>query len=244
VTPDAAPVAALTVTPTTGVAPFAVTADASASTDTDPTPIASYTFNFGDGTATATQATPTASHTYTKAGTFTLTVTVTDTAKLSATATQQVISKQNLIGNSGFENNTSGWTTDSSTVSLTRVAGGHSGSWAAQLANTGASATSCILDDSPNSVNKTAAGTYTAMLWVKGATAGVTLTLRLQELKASTVVGSAAATVTLSTSWQLITVSYPVTQAGKTALDYNAFVSGVPGRTTGFYADDAALVLG
>jgi Pyruvate/2-oxoglutarate dehydrogenase complex, dehydrogenase (E1) component, eukaryotic type, alpha subunit len=51
VTPDAAPVAALTVTPTSGVAPFAVTADASGSTDTDATPIASYAFSFGDGTA-------------------------------------------------------------------------------------------------------------------------------------------------------------------------------------------------
>ena len=244
VTADAAPVAALTVTPASGVAPFAVTADASGSTDTDPTPIASYAFNFGDGTAIVTQASPTASHTYTKSGTFTVTVTVKDTANLSATATQQVISKQNLIGNSGFENNTSGWTTGNSSVTLTRVAGGHSGSWAAQLANTGSTATTCTLDDSPNQVSKTASGTYTASLWVKAATAGATLTLRLQEMKNTTVVGSATSTITLSTSWQLITVSYTATQPGKTALNFNAFVNSVPARTTGFYADDAVVTLG
>ena len=244
VTADAPPVAALTVTPTSGVAPFAVTANASGSTDTDPTPIASYAFNFGDGTATVTQASPSASHTFTKAGTFTVTVTVKDTADLSSTATQQVISKLNLIGNSGFENNTSGWTTGSSAVTLTRVAGGHSGSRAAQLANTGSTATVCTLNDSPNWVNKTAAGTYTASLWVKGAIAGATLTLRLQELNGATVVGSATSTITLSTSWQLITVSYTVKQPTRTALDFNAFVNSVPARTTGFYADDASITLG
>jgi len=244
VTADAPPVAALTVTPTSGVAPFAVTANASGSTDTDPTPIASYAFNFGDGTAVVTQASPTASHTYTKSGTFTVTVTVKDTANLTATATQQVISKQNLIGNSGFENNTSGWTTGSSAVTLTRVAGGHSGSSAAQIANTSSTATVCTLDDSPNAVNKTAAGTYTASLWVKGATAGATLTLRLQEMNGASLVGSATSTVTLSTSWQQITVSYTVKQPGKTALNFNAFVNSVPARTTGFYADDAAITLG
>jgi len=43
-------------------------------------------------------------------------------------------------------------------------------------------------------------------------------------MKSATVVGSATATVALSTSWQLITVSYTVTQPGKTALNFNAFV--------------------
>jgi len=78
----------------------------------------------------------------------------------------------------------------------------------------------------------------------KGATAGATLTLRLQEMKSATVVGSATATVALSTSWQLITVSYTVSQSGKTSLDFNAFVNNVPARTTGFYADDAVITLG
>ncbi|MGH8968958.1 MAG: PKD domain-containing protein, partial [Actinomycetes bacterium] len=88
---DAPPVAALTVTPASGVAPHAVTADASASTDTDATPIASYAFNFGDGTAVVgPQAGATTTHTYNTPGPYTVTVTVTDTAGLSSTATDTV----------------------------------------------------------------------------------------------------------------------------------------------------------
>jgi peptidoglycan/xylan/chitin deacetylase (PgdA/CDA1 family) len=244
VAPDSAPSAALTVTPTTGIAPFTVTASASGSTDNDPTPIASYTFNFGDGTAIVTQASSTATHAYNKAGTFTVTVTVKDTANLTSSTTKQVVSKQNLINNSGFENNATGWTTGSGAVSLTRVSPGHTGSWAAQLANTSNSATTCTLDDSPNAVGKTSAGTYTASLWVRGATSGGVLTLRLTELNKNTSVGSAAATVSLTTSWQLITVSYVARQPGTTALNFNAIVTNVPARTTGFYADDAAITLG
>ena len=89
--PDQPPVAALTVTPASGLVNLAVTANASASTDTDATPIASYTFNFGDGSAAVgPQPGATANHTYTRAGTYTIQVTVTDTAGLSSTATRSV----------------------------------------------------------------------------------------------------------------------------------------------------------
>jgi parallel beta-helix repeat protein len=88
---DAAPAAALTVTPTSGVINLAVTADASASTDADLTPIAGYSFDFGDGTApTGLQSSAKAAHTYTAAGTYTVKVTAQDTAGLSSTATSQV----------------------------------------------------------------------------------------------------------------------------------------------------------
>jgi len=90
---DLPPAAALSVTPTSGTAPVAVTADASGSTDSDPTPIASYTFNFGDGTVVGPQAGSTAGHTYTSAGTYTVTLTVRDTigqaSSSSATVTVQ-----------------------------------------------------------------------------------------------------------------------------------------------------------
>jgi PKD repeat protein len=91
---DQPPVAALTVTPTSGTAPVAVTANASGSSDTDSTPIASYTFSFGDGTGSVTSLTATATHTYTTSGTFTVTVTVRDTANLARTATQKVTVKK------------------------------------------------------------------------------------------------------------------------------------------------------
>jgi len=88
---DGPPVSKLSVTPSIGAPPLAVTADASASIDADGTPIARYAFDFGDGTATVPpQVAASAGHTYTGAGTFTVTVTVTDTAGLSSTATRTV----------------------------------------------------------------------------------------------------------------------------------------------------------
>jgi PKD repeat protein len=243
VTVDSPPVAALSLSASSGVAPFAVTADASRSTDTDPTPIVSYTFTFGDGTAAVTQAGATATHTYAAAGTFTVTVTAKDSAGLTGSATAQVVSKQNILNNATFESNTSGWAGGTNST-LARVAGGHSGSWSARVTNSARVAATSSMSDSPNRVNKTSAGTYTASMWVKGAVAGKPLTLTLTELAGTTVVGTGTATVTLSTSWQLVTVTYTVKQPGKTGLDLTAAVAGVPALTTAFFADDATLVLG
>ncbi len=92
VTPvDNPPAASMAVTPSSGFAPLAVTADASGSTDNDGTPIATYKFNFGDGSAlVGPQPGPTAGHTYTAAGSYTVTVTVVDTAGFASTATASV----------------------------------------------------------------------------------------------------------------------------------------------------------
>ena len=89
--PENPPAAVLTVTPSSGVVPLAVTADASGSTDVDNTPISSYTFDFGDGSApVGPQAGATATHTYSATGTFTVTVTVRDTGGLASTKTATV----------------------------------------------------------------------------------------------------------------------------------------------------------
>ncbi len=89
VTATAPPTAALTVSPSSGATPLAVTADASGSTPGSK-PIATYTFNFGDGTVVGPQASAVATHTYSAAGSYTVTVTVTDTAAATATATRTV----------------------------------------------------------------------------------------------------------------------------------------------------------
>ena len=92
-TPDLPPNAQLTVTPSSGVPPLGVIANACASTDNDGTGIGRYSFNFGDGTAAVVVLPPacsTPTHTYTSSGNYTVTVTVTDTANLSSTATARV----------------------------------------------------------------------------------------------------------------------------------------------------------
>ncbi len=94
VTPDQAPVAALTVTPAAAGSPS--TLDASASTVRFGS-IAAYAWTFGDGT-TAVTTTPVTSHTYTAAGNYTATVTATSTG---GTSTTQVFTGQTMSRNGG-----------------------------------------------------------------------------------------------------------------------------------------------
>jgi Calcineurin-like phosphoesterase len=165
------------------------------------------------------------------------TVTGNDSGKTSTAALAV-----SFVGNPGFETNTTGWNVGSSTeVTLARVAGGHSGGWAAQLTNTGTSATSCVLNDSPSWVRTTSAGTYTGSVWVKGGSAATTLTLWFREWAPSGArLGVAASHITLTTAWQPVTVSYTIASPGST-LDFQAFVDSAPPGTC-FYADDATIV--
>jgi PKD repeat protein len=241
---DPPPVARLTVSPSSAAAPVAVTADASASTDTDGTPIGSYSFDWGDGsTATGPQASATETHTYTAAGTYTVTVTVKDTAGQATTATAQVAAKPNLVGNPGFETSLSGWNTSGSIagVTLSRVAGGHGGDWSAKLVNGATTAGTCTLNDAPDWAKPTVAGKYAASIWVRADTPGATLKVRLVEWSGTTNMGSAVATVTLSTSWQSVNLNYTTIAPGS-SLDFNAYVLGAPPGTC-FYADDVSIYL-
>jgi parallel beta-helix repeat protein len=246
--PDQPPVAALSVAPTTGTAPLLVTADASASTDADQSPIATYRFDFGDGTIIGPQSGPTAMHTYTGLGTYTVSLRVTDTAGLSSTAPTVSVTVSdtppasgNLVGNAGFETGLSGWNTSGSDagVSLARVAGGHSGSWAALLANTSQGNSTCTLNDSPNWVLTNQGGTYTASLWVKADSPGQTLKLRIREYAGSTLMAAPTVQVSLTTSWRQVSVVHTPSVVGS-SLDVNAYVSKAqPG--TCFYADDISI---
>jgi hypothetical protein len=122
------------------------------------------------------------------------------------------------------------------------VAGGHSGGFAAQLTNAGSTASECNLNDSPNWVSTTVAGTYTGSLWVRADVGGATLKLRFREYAGTTFMGSLTTQMTLGTAWQLVTVSYMPAAAGSSTLDFNAFVSNAPVGTC-FYADDAAVTV-
>jgi PKD repeat protein len=237
--------AALTVSPSSGPAPLAVTADASGSRDTDATPIGSYRFDFGDGSSVVGPG-ATATHTYSAAGTFTVKVTVTDTAGLSATATAtaqvSASANANLVRNPGFETDLSGWNTSGSdaNVMLARIAGGHTGGSAAQLVNTGTAPSTCTLNDSPNWVLTTSAGGYVASLWVRADNPGATLTVRFREYVGSTLARVTIAQFTLTTTWQQVSVAHTTASPGSSTLDFNAYVSKAqPG--TAFYADDVTI---
>ncbi|HEY9289114.1 MAG TPA: PKD domain-containing protein [Candidatus Dormibacteraeota bacterium] len=87
---DAAPVAALAVSPQAGASPLTVTADASGSTDTDQTPIAQVFIDFGDGTTLLANAQRRATHVYDTPGTYTVTATVIDSGQHTSKATATV----------------------------------------------------------------------------------------------------------------------------------------------------------
>lgn len=81
------PVAVLSITPKSGIAPVTVTASTAGSSDPDGT-IAKTSINFGDGSAAVSAAS--ASHVYSAAGTYTITATVTDNSGASSSATSTV----------------------------------------------------------------------------------------------------------------------------------------------------------
>jgi len=98
-----------------------------------------------------------------------------------------------------------------------------------------------LLNDHPNAVGTTSAGTYTANLWVRADTAGATLKVKFREFQSSTLMGSKSTSVVLSTAWQRVTVSYaPV--APPSNLDFNAYVDNAVVDVC-FYADDASITL-
>jgi hypothetical protein len=244
-----APEAALTVTPHLlgGVAPLTVHADASASAAGD-RPIASYTFRFPDGTTVGPQPEPTADHTYLGSANGAVQVMVTDTDGVSSPASSDWISvSPGIAGNPTFDADTSGWNTSGSSpgVTLTQVAGGHSGKSAARLANGGTAAAGCILNDAPNWVRTTAAGRYMASLWVRADAPGGTLKLKLREYRKDTgaLVGSATTTAALTTSWQQVKVAYAPLAPGDSTLDYTASVGNVAVGNSCFDADDATIAL-
>ena len=150
----------------------------------------------------------------------------------------------NLVHNPDFETALTGWNTSGSApqVSLARVPGGHTGGWSGEVLNTGTTPGSCVLNDSPNWVRTTSAGTYTATLWARADTPGATLKLRLQEYSDGALLGSAKEAITLTTSWQKVSVAYEPVAPLSSTLDYSAYVlNAQPGDC--FYADDAAIHL-
>jgi hypothetical protein len=199
------------------------------------------TVAFGDPSALSTTAT------FSAAGTYVLRLTADDSALQTSddlTVTVNAASG-NLVGNPGFETDTSGWNVGDSDpgVALTRVSGGHSGGWASLVANGGATtAAKCKLQDAPNWVKTTSLGTYTGTMWVRADTPGATLTMKLREFNGSTLVAAGSTSVALTTSWQLVTVSYVPTMPGVSTLDFMALVSNAAvGKC--FYADDLSLSL-
>jgi PKD repeat protein len=91
--PNTAPMAQLTVTPSSGGAPLSVMLDGHTSSDPDSIDtVASYTFNFGDGTDDVTQTSSTLTHTFNQIGMYPVKLVVTDSrGKVSSNTAMQMV---------------------------------------------------------------------------------------------------------------------------------------------------------
>jgi hypothetical protein len=199
------------------------------------------TVTFGDASSLSTTAS------FSPSGTYVLRLTADDSALQSSDDLTVTVnsSSQNLVGNPGFETDTAGWNTSGSDVgvTLTRVSGGHSGGWSGLVANGGSgTAATCKIQDAPNWVTTTSAGTYTGSMWVRADSPGATLTIKLRQYNSSTLVGLKTASITLTTSWQMVSVSYVPAMPGTSTLDFLGLVSNAPVGTC-FYADDISIVV-
>lgn len=197
----------------------------------------------GPGTVSfSAPASPTTTASFGAAGTYLLRLTASDSA-LSASDDVTVVASTapvsgNLVPNPGFEAGATGWNASGGT--LTRVSPGHTGSYAARLANTGTGTATCQLNDHPDTVASTAAGRYTAGMWVLGAAAaGSTATLRVREYAGSTLVGTTEAKLVLSTGWQQVSLTHTVVSPGS-HLDLTLRRSTPAGQTC-FTVDDVAV---
>jgi hypothetical protein len=79
-------------------------------------------------------------------------------------------------------------------------------------------------------------------MWVRADTPGASFTMKLREYNGGTLVAVKTATLVLSTSWQLVTLSYVPGMPGVSNLDILGMVSNAPVGTC-FYADDVSLIL-
>ena len=85
----------------------------------------------------------------------------------------------------------------------------------------------------------TQAGPYTASIWARSDTSGLTLKLRVREYASGVLQGSVVQSMALTSSWQQVTASYtPVTPGS--SLDFEAFTSNSPVGVC-FQADDASI---
>jgi len=145
-----------------------------------------------------------------------------------------------LVANGGFEVGLNGWTKSDRRTSLARTcASAHTGACSAELGRSRSG--SAVLDDSPDSVGSTVAGTvYRGTAWVL-APSGRTVTLRLRELRNGSVVHTSSVSSTGDGSWnQLAVTSAPV--AGGSSLSVEVVVSLARGSVARI--DDVSLVTG
>ena len=238
------PSAALAVEPSSGIAPLAVRASAAASVDSDGQ-IVSYRFDFGDGTRVGPQPGAEAQHTY-GPGHWTVRVDVTDDDGATASSFVNVnVSSppSNLVANSSFETNTTGWA-GSGEASIRRVGGGHSGGFSLLASAPLLGLASYGVTDQPNWVQRTAGvGTrYHVRAWVRTELGVGIVGLVVREFTSGSSFTTRSSTIQLGTGWAALDLDVTTRLAGS-ALDVS-IMNAPSALGTAFRVDDVSIMLG
>lgn len=146
----------------------------------------------------------------------------------------------NLVTNSSFETNTTGYAQNAASGSLTRdttANGAHSGSAFAEQDNPGSNSDEGVKTDE---IAVTASESYTASVWLRGTVGSENVTVELAEYTSgSTLVGETSESTYLTTDWQRIQVTRAFGATGEKA---RIIVRGTNTEAMTFYLDDFALV--
>jgi uncharacterized protein DUF1996 len=168
---------------------------------------------FPSGTPTPDASTTTTS----PSSTTTAPVPVTTTAPTTTTTVPPDAppAGTNLLPNSDFEQDLTGWSTNDGTV-LAQSTDAHSGGFAAQLTRTGGRG-EALLNDSPTAA-RGVIGVCTAQGWVKGR-AGAVVVVRLREYSGGNRVGYTSVDIVLTGAWQPVAASLVTRARGMVDLD-------------------------
>jgi hypothetical protein len=182
--------------------------------------VSSTSYAITGGSTTTTVAPSTTTTTVPPSTTTTVPLPTTTTT----TSTTLPAPSGNLVVNSGFEANLTGWGAGDSATSLVRTCTtAHSGACSAEIGRKKITG-EAVMDDSPNTVSSSTAGAvYAGSAWVN-APAGRSVTLRIREYRGSKVVRSQTAVVAGTGGWQQVSVqSAPA--AGGTSISLDVLVS-------------------
>ena len=132
-----------------------------------------------------------------------------------------------LVGNPGFEVDTSGWKGDASANTLTRVSGGHSGGWAVEMSNSNAGG-KCGIDDEPNWVG-TSRGRHLQREHV-----GALRHPRSHRqatcprIRRRCQAGIGNGSIVLTTAWQQVNQDYTTVAPGSSTVNVEAYTTNSP----------------
>jgi hypothetical protein len=149
---------------------------------------------------------------------------------------EAVAAGANLVTNPKFIEGTTGWNAGAGN-GLVVVPGGHDSRYAGEVSNLVKKAHTCLLSDDPDTVLSASAGGYVADIWLEGPPGSVIFSMKEHNPGHTVVVGEVKQRLSLTGSWQKVSLSYTVVTPGDSLGITVSEGRAEPGEC--FQADDA-----